>query len=276
MATLDPRIIRIGIEVNGAIRHYENVAVTVTGTKYASPNQGECNITLANVKKSVSDFILTETSPVNANRTAKIVTVEAGRVSTGYSLLYTGNIFRSSISQPPDSVLSIRALTGQFQKGNIVTFSAAPSSSMSSIATKIAQDLGVVLSFEATDIQVTNYNFTGAAIKQLNKLQSMADVDVFQDDGHLVVKNRTAPRAGRVRNLDANTGMIGVPTLTEQGARITFFYDSQTTIGGQLNVTSTQYPSLTGRYVIYRLDYVITNRDVPFYYVADCTRLTDG
>jgi len=273
---LDPRILRVNVEVNNQLRSYQDIAITVTGTKYTSPNQGECNITLTNLRKEVSDYILTETSPYNSNRTPKSISVEAGRVSTGLTLLYSGNIFRSSIGQPPDSVLSIRALTGQFQKGNIVGRSITPTTSLSRIAQQVAGDLGLSLDFQATDKESTNYQFSGAAIKQIDKIEEIADVDAFVDNKRLIVKDKGQPRMGKVRNINADTGMVGVPTFTEQGARITFFYDAQTVVGGRLNVVSRQYPALTGSYVIYKLNYTLTNRDTPFYYTAECSRLRSG
>jgi hypothetical protein len=271
---LDPRIIRVSIEVRGQITSYTDLAITAKGTKFGNPNLGECNITIANLKKEVTDFILTETTPFNRNRTPKIVTVEAGRESTGFTLLYSGNIFRSSISQPPDSILSIRALANQFEKGNIVARSSPANDSLSAIAGRIASDLGLPLTFEADEKTISNYSFTGAVLKQIDKLAEMASIDTFIDNGQMFVKNKDVPLTGKVRKLDATTGLIGMPIFTEAGARITFLYDSTTVLGGKLDFVSEQYPSLTGNYNIYKLDYDITNRDIPFYYTAHCGRLT--
>ncbi len=276
MTVLDGRLLRVGIEVGGVFRTYTDLAITVTGTKFASPTQGECNVTIANLSQEVSDFILTETSPFNPDRSAKRIVVEAGRRSTGYSLLYSGIIFRSSISQPPDALLSIRALTGQFQKGNVIARNGTATAPLSRIALQVANDLGLPLQFSATDVQVANYSFTGAAIKQVNRLAQMAPVDAYVDNDVLIVKNTADPLQGRVRRLSADTGMIGVPTFTEQGARVTLLYDSTTVLGGALEIVSEQYPALTGRYLIYKLNYNITNRDTPFYYIAECRRLTGG
>lgn len=273
MAALDPRIMRISIEVRGQIRSYTDVAITATGTKFTNTTQGECNITVANLRKDVTDFILTETSPFNRNRTPKIVTLEAGRQSTGLSLVYSGNIFRSSISQPPDSILSIRALTLQFQKGNIVTRSLPANTSLSSIAQRVADDVGLPLNFQADNKQVGNYSFVGSAAQQLNKLADLSNIDVFADGGQMIVKNRGQAIQGKVRRLNSSTGLIGVPTFTEAGARITMLYDSQVVIGGELDITSEQYPALSGRYEVYKLAYNLANRDTPFYYTADCRRL---
>lgn len=276
MAILDPRLIRIGVEVRGEIQTFSDLAMTVVGTKFANPNQGECLVTIANLSQSTVDFILTETSPFNRNFTPKRLIVEAGRRSTGYSLLYTGIIFRSSITQPPDAILSIRAITGQFQKGNIVARSGAETTRLSAIARNVAVDIEATLNFQATDTEVSNYSFTGAAVNQVEKLEEIADVDAYVDNDQLIVKNRGEPLANRVRRLDAETGMIGVPTFTEQGAKITFLFDNQTVLGGMLNVTSSRYPALTGLYSIYKLNYNLSNRDVPFYYTAECVRLRSG
>lgn len=276
MPALDPRLLQVSVEVNNEIRTYSDIAISAMGTKYANPNQGECNITLTNLQREVTDFILTETSPFNFNRTPKRVTVEAGRQSSGLSLVYTGDIFRSSISQPPDAVLSLRALSSQFDKGTIVARDTAPLAQLSAIAQNVADDLGLSLTFEADDKQIANYTFTGSVLQQVGKLQDLASLDVFIDNDRLIVKNREQPLTGSVRPLDADSGMIGVPTFTETGARVTFFYDSQTALGGRLDIRSTQYPALTGQYVIYKLTYHLTNRDVPFYYTADCRRLANG
>ena len=93
MQELDPRIVRAGIEINGVIKWYEGLAITATGTKYGNANQNECEVTIANLDKATRDYILTETSPFNANRKVKRMFVEAGRVSYG-----TSRIFMDSIS----------------------------------------------------------------------------------------------------------------------------------------------------------------------------------
>lgn len=276
MAVLDPRLLRVSIEVRGQLRVYENIAITAVGAKYVNANQGECNITLANLRKDVSDYILSETSPFNRNRTPKRVFVEAGRQSTGYSLLYAGTVFRTSITQPPDAVLHIRALSSVFQRGIIVARGAPPQSRLSQIAAQVAQDLDVTLVFEADDAPVSNYTFTGAATKQIDKLMALAPVDAFIDNNQLIVKNRSTPRVGKVRLLTPETGLVGIPTLTEQGAKVSFFYDNQTVLGGQLNLVSRQYPATSGQYEIYKLNYTLSNRDQPFYYTAECRRVSFG
>lgn len=273
MANLDPRLLRLGIEINGSLRFYEDLAITASGAKFANPNQAECTITVTNLRREVRDFILTEGSPFNRNRTPKTVTVEAGRASTGYSLLYVGNIFRSSVSQPPDQVVTIRALAGQFQKANIVSNSLPGVVPLSQIAQRVAGDLGYRLDFQATDRTLSDYSFTGSAPQQVIKLDQMNGINAFIDSNTLFVKNDRTPLNGRLRVLSPRTGLIGIPDITEQGIKVTMLYDNQTVIGGAIELESDLYPLLNGRYVIYKLLFQVANRDTPFYLTAEARRM---
>jgi len=271
---LDPRILRATIVIGGESRIYENLAMTVTGQKYGNPNQGECKISIANLSKDVRDQILTESSPFNRNPTEKTITVEAGRESTGYSVLYTGNIFRADSTQPPDQITMIRALSGQFQKGDIVSRSQGPLVNLSTICQQVASDLGYSLLFEAEDKKVSNYSFNGPAINQIEVISDLSNVDVFIDNGVMVVKNEREPISGAVRVIGPSD-IVGKPVITEQGIKVTFLYDTQTRLGGMLDITSEQYPAVSGRYTIYRLGYDLANRDNNWYYIAEATRIDD-
>lgn len=254
------------------MRFYTDLAITAQGTKFANPNQGEATVTITNLEKSVRDFILTETTPFNRNRTPKRLTLEAGRVSTGLSLLYTGNIFRATVTQQPDQTVSIKCLTGQFMKQQIVANSLPGNVSLSRVAAMVAADASLRLVFEAADKNIADYNFTGAVIKQVEKLGQAGGVDAFVDNDNLIIKNIRQALRGRLRVLTPRTGLIGLPEPTEQGIKVNMLYDQQTVIGGALDLTSDVYPALSGRYVIYKLGYNLSNRDTPFYLNADARR----
>ena len=254
------------------MRFYDELAITAQGTKFANPNQGQCVIAMTNLSGSVRDFILTETSPFNRNPSSKRITLEAGRVSTGLSLLYSGNIFRSTISQPPDQVITIKCLTGQFMKSETVATSIPGTLPLNRIVEQVAKDAGLAFENQASDRNISNWNFTGSALKQINKLAQVPGIDAFVDNDQLVVKNIQDPLRGRVRVLTPETGMIGIPQPNEQGLKVTMLYDNQTQLGGMLEIRSNRYPAFNGRYVIYKLSFNIANRDTPFYLIADVRR----
>lgn len=270
---LDQRIVRVGIEVNGLIKYYEGLDVRVTGTKFANPNQDECEVKISNLDKATRDYILTETSPFNLNKTPKRVIVEAGRESYGTSVIFIGDITSSSVSQPPDIAVTLKSLTGNAKKGKVVSRSKGQRASLKSISQGVADDLDASLVFEATDKDIANYSFSGGALKQIDQLQDSGDVDVFVDGNVLVVKDRHVPLTGKTRILNADTGMIGIPELTEHGVKVTFLIDSQTALGGGLTLKSELFPAVNGNYAIFKLGFDIASRDVPFYWVAEAKRL---
>ena len=255
------------------MRLYDQLAISANGQKFANPNQGECTISITNLARDVRDFIATETSPFNQNRRPKKITLEAGRVSTGLSLVYTGNVFRSTIGQPPDQVTTIKCLSGQFIKERTIATSLPGTIPLSRIVQQVAADARLGLENQATDRTISNWNFTGSALKQIDKLAAVPGINAFVDNDRLIIKNRAQALTGRLRVLSPQTGLIGIPQPTDRGLRVTMLYDNQTQLGGALEIRSNRYPAFNGLYQIYKLGFSIANRETPFYLIADVTRL---
>lgn len=273
MNELDPRIVKVHIEVNGRTKIYSSpLSITASGTKYGNSLQNEAEIVLENLDRATQDYILTQTSPYNLNRTPKNVILEAGRVSYGTAVIYRGNVVTSRVTQPPDIGIVLKCLTGNFIKGNIISRNQPGLSSLKQISTQISQDTGTILNFQATNRNISNYAFSGAAPKQVDIVNSYGGVNAFIDDNILVVKDALIPLTNTLRILNAETGMIGIPEFTEQGIKVKFLLDNRTTLGGSLRVTSKIYPAVNGDYVIYKLGFQIATRDTPFYYIAEAAR----
>jgi hypothetical protein len=271
--TFDERIVKLTVEANGKLKTYEGLAIKATGTKYTNALQNDCTVTISNLDKATQDYILTQTSPYARVRTPKSIILEAGRQSYGTTKIYTGNIVSSVVSQPPDIGVTLKCLTGNFLKGNIISRAFPNGASFSQIAAQIAQDTNTLLKYQASnDPKVNNYGYSGAAIKQIGNLAGMSGLNVFVNDGILVVKDAYVALTNTVRILDAQSGMIGIPEFTEQGMRVKFFIDNKTTLGGTLRIISKVYPAASGDYVIYKLNFDIANRENPFYYIAEAAR----
>lgn len=269
---LDPRLLRIGVEIGGQLKTYVGLAATASGTKFANANQNECEVKISNLDEATRNYLLTEASPFNRNKRRKLLTVEAGRVSTGYALVFVGDITNVVGGQPPDITLTIKAATSDYSKGVILARSQPGVTPLRNIAARVAQDLSLSLIFEATPRQIANYSYTGSAAKQVEQLGVMGRVNAFIDDRSLVVKDFNAPLANRIRDLNMDTGMIGVPEFTEQGIKVKMLFDNQTTLGGGLRITSKINPAANGVYTVYKLGFELASRDTPFYYIAECAR----
>lgn len=272
MSNIDLRILRIGVEINGQLQMYDGLWASASGTKFANPLQNECEVRIANLSKEVREYLLTETSPFNANKTPKRIIVEAGRVSTGTFRLFEGDITECSPSQAPDITLTMKAKTGQFSKGTVIAKSHPAQTPLSRIAKDVAAALSLSLVFEAQDKNISNYSFTGASLKQVDKLSEAGNVNAYVDDKKLVVKDYNVPLKGVSHVLSEQTGLVGIPELTEQGVRVKYLLDPQSQLGGELKLESKINPSMNGDYVIYKLSFEISNRDTAFYTIAEAKR----
>lgn len=272
MASLDQRIIRLGVEVNGELRVFDGLQVRASGEKFANPLQDTCTVTVSNLARDTRNFLLTETSPFNKNRTPKLLRIEAGRQSSGVAVVFEGDITEASPSMGPDIELTLTAKTGNFSKGRVIAMSQAAVTPLSRIAEQVAKEVGVSLTFEAQDKQIGNFSFTGAALKLVDKLAQAGGVDAFIDGAQLIVKDRNVALRNVVHVLSAESGMIGLPEATEQGVRVQYLYDPNSRVGGGLEIASQANPSLSGKYVIYKLGFDIATHSTPFYTIAEAKR----
>ncbi len=272
--SIDLRRIRIGIEVLGRINWYEdqNMRVRATGTKYANPLQNDCSVTISGLSTQTRDFILTETSPFNSNRTPKRLIVEAGRVSLGVFRLFAGDIISASPGSPPDVTLTIKAKTNNAQSGNIVAVEGGAMQKLSAIADRVAREIDVALDFIATDKNISNFSYSGAASKLVDLLQQAGGVRAFIDDEVLIVKDYERAHIGRIKILNQESGLVGVPKPTESGLEVTYMVDSESLLGGMLRIDSRMFKSVNGDYVVDQLKFDVASHEDAFFYTASCSR----
>lgn len=269
---LDPRIVTVGLEIGGRLKTYTGLHVVASGTVFANALMGDGEVRISNLSKEDRDYILTESRPYFFPRARKRVFVWAGRQSYGVRLLFQGDIVSATVSQPPDIVLTLRARSMQYYKGDLVSVSAPSVIPLSRLSAQVAQGMGLSLDFRATDKQISNYQFSGANIKQVGSLADAGRVDAYVDGETLVVKNRNTALPGVTTTLSQDSGMIGIPELTVQGIKVKYLLDRVSRLGSGLRVESKLNPAANGEYVIYKLTFEVASRDTPFYYIAEARR----
>lgn len=274
--SLDPRLVKLTITVNGNAKSYQDLFISARGMKYANPLQNECEVTIYNLDRTTQDYILSETSPYNQNRTPKTITLEAGRQSYGLNKIYVGNIVIANPTQPPDIGVTLKCLTGNYLKGQFTSQAQPGVASAQQVAKQMAANMKLFLQFQAANKYIANPSYTGPTLQQVQNLQSVGGLNVYIDDDKLVVKNAGVPLNGGFKVVSAETGMIGIPEMTERGVRVKFLLDNTTVLGGGLQIQSQQYPALNGNYIIYKLGFEIANRDTPFYWIAEALRSSNA
>ena len=272
MANIDKRIIYLELEVRGGKKRYEGMSVEYSVTKTGGTVMNEAEIKIANLARDVRDYLITTTSPLKRPRQRVAVALYAGYASTGVTRRFVGDVTSATATQPPDIWLTMKARTGYFSKGNILARSAPAHANLSALSKGVADDLGLILEFQARDKGIGNYSFTGSALQQVNKLADTGLVDAFVDDDRLVVKDRGAALTGRRRKLNKATGMIGVPEVDEKGVKVKMLLDPYTAIGTELEIESEINPAANGVFTVYKLRENCALRNTQFYLEAEATR----
>lgn len=273
MSELDQRIVKVAIIVGKKITWHEGLNIEAKGIKVSNTIMSQCEVVILNISRAAREQILKETNPFLQRGKRISIIVEVGRVSTGTTNLYTGVVFRSQSTPKPNVGVRLTCIQGYDNRAKIVSRSASEITDISSIAAWVAEDNGYNLSFEIPDKKIARYSFTGSAQASINQLEELTGADVYVDNKTLYIKEAGTPANGLpVRILDTSSGLISAEG-TEYGAKMKMLFDNVTKIGCQIDLTSEINPSLNGSYVVRKLPFHITSRDVPFYYIAECNRI---
>jgi hypothetical protein len=266
----DDRELKIGIEVNGQMQFYTGAAVTAKIVKSSDSKQNSCQITIDNLHLDTIDYLVTETSPWNPNQKPKLITVMAGRKSTGVENIYNGDVILAQPSVPPDRTLTMKALTQNGAKYAWVSRSSPKTIQLSELCRHVANDSNLSLRFEAKDKTISNYLYNGPVAKQIQKLEQVGDVDCYIDDEFLIVKDLGKAMKGEVRLISKDTGMIGPPVLDDKGIKVRILFDPTIRLGQQIEIKSEVNKAANGQYVIYNWSASLASHETDWYLDLSC------
>lgn len=266
----DDRVLDIGIEINGQLQVFTGAAGTAKIVKTSDGKQNSCQITLDNLLLETIDYLVTETSPWNPNQKPKLITVSAGRQSTGVEVIYTGDVTQAEPGMPPDRRLAMKALTQNGAKYKWASRSSPKTVQLSDLCKGVADDYGLSLRYEAKNKTIANYVYNGPLAKQIQKLEQVGDVDCFIDDDFLVVKDLGKGMRGDVRVVSAATGMIGTPVLDDKGIKVRMLFDPTIKLGQQIEIQSDVNKAANGQYVIYCWAATLATHENDWYLDLSC------
>lgn len=273
MKAFDPRIVRVGLEIDDQIITFEGLRIEARGTKFRSALQSTCECRIYNLTQDQRQFILTRASPIARSPqllTPINLTLDVGRESNGTFRLFEGPVFQGGVSQPPDIGILLYSLNNNFLRSNTIQASESSIATLQTIANNIAKQNGLTLEFKATNKQIENYSFTGTPANQIEDLNQMGDIVAYIDNKTLVVQDADKARGETIRVINSGNGMVGQPTPTAYGCTVTMMLDNTIQVGCEVEVQSTINPACNGNYIVQKVEFDIANRDKPFWYILDC------
>lgn len=275
MASIDPRLIRIGITINGVRTWYENYQIHAKGTKVSSTLSSECDIMITGLKSETQNYILQNCRPgsIGSGKRVKL-DLEVGRESYGTASYYSGDVFRAHPIPKPDIGINLKCLVGYANKRKIVSRGGLGLyTSLRKIATWVAADNGYKLSFQIPDRNIRSYSFTGSAQDSLEQLESLANSEVFVDGETLYVKRQGELARGRIVYQVSNRYRNLIQAqATEFGVIVKMMFHPDVTIGSVIDLESDLNPSINGQYTVFRAGFDVKKRGTEFYLNVECQR----
>lgn len=275
-AAFDPRIVRVGLIIDGEETFFEGLDIRARGRKFLSSTMNQCEVQLSNLTREHRNWLLTNATPMivkGRNRRPVKMTLDVGRESYGTFRLFEGDCFACDATQPPDISIRLRSLTANLFAGLIGGYAQSGPRSLRLICGQIAQTLNLNLDFQATDKTIDNYNWTGSAHFQLEKLNQMGGVIAAIDDRKLLVIDANKVKTGGTRIINMASGMVGIPQVNESGVTVRMLVDNSIELGGQVKIESQINPAASGDYRVGQINFDICNRADPFWYSLFCSNL---
>ena len=253
------RILKVELEVNNQVRVYEDLQISARGTKLSNHQPNDFEIKITNLSNETRQALLSDIEATKKSPKKRKIIFSIGRIKDGVNRLFIGDIKNVTVSQPPDIVTTITAVTSFANTFDITSRSGGETIKLSILARQIASKLGLELVFEATDKMVGSYTYTGSSLKEVQKLGEVGQVAAYIDDDKLIVRNINEPLKNSAFYMDKDNGLIKVEP-NEKGCVARCYYNYNVKIGSQFELKSELLPNLNGNWVVYKIDYELANR----------------
>lgn len=277
----DDRLIQFQVTVEERTYVYDqSYYIIASGARYNNGNFGECAIRIDNIAKEARDFIISKTTPWAKKRSNAQVVLSVGRKSYGMFELFRGDMIGANVTQPPDIGLIFKSAVSAAMMGYTNAFSAPPTSTLKFICQQVVNNWNsatpaqqIVLDFQSEQGSKTigNFSFSGPVPNQIRKLEDLAAITAHVENGKLVVMDVGKPRNVPSVLISSETGMIGVPEITDIGVRVRCLLINNIVLGTPIKLVSTQNKQANGDFYVFKLQFEIASRDTPFYWVMDLT-----
>jgi hypothetical protein len=279
----DNRLVSVTLTLLSGTVTFQALAILARGRMYANAQAAECELSLFNLTKDQRNQVLTQASPMNLGKVNSPngqyvpvnMTLNVGRESYGTFTLFQGNVIACNVTQPPDIGVILRGLTQNYMSSVLAGIYQSAMTLLSSVVKGVADSLKIPCENTATDRYIGNYSFSGGVLDQVRKLNLIGGILAYIDpmSNTLIVHDSDKSRPGGSILVSANTGMVGIPQVTEVGVIVKVMLAPSYRLGGQIEVVSEINPAANGTYFIYAINFDVANRDTPFWLTLNCRTL---
>lgn len=188
-----------------------------------------------------------------------VVTVEVGDVQNGLGVAYQGQIIDAwaDFSGMPEVAFHINAGMGYLQA--LKPIPPTSYSGVADVATVIkglATQAGLIFTNDGVTAQLINPYFPGTLREQIRRCAEAANINWIQSpENTIAIWPKGGARGGSIPILSPSTGMIGYPSLSPSGIKVTLTYTPAINYGQKIEVRS----SLTGATGMWQIQTIAHN-----------------
>lgn len=245
----------------------------------------EAYIDIYNLNRDDLQFLTTSAAKWMEKQT--LIQLYAG-YDDDVDLVFGGQIVESPPEGYPDLALHVRCLTGldwmttniNVQKANLkmadlINYTSSVTGFPVNMPAKLRR------TNEMLNRQIDEFSYSGSVYNLLDKIQNMTggfsiggkSVFLSTYNDNTFVWNPEEPTASKTLYITKESGMVGVPALTEVGVNIKILLNTKVRTGDTVYLKSDRVPDANGEYYITQIDHKGELRGSAWYTNLRCTRI---
>lgn len=237
-----------------------DLAMTANVDKMGAPDFGKASVVIYGLPMDIMEQLSTlSMMPMFFNR--NYINIFAGDEVQGYSQIFAGTIQSATadFNSQPDVKMKIDARIGFWgsvtaQGQNVVSGNQSAAKFIENQA-KLA---GMTFENNGVTSSITNAVFNGSPIEQAKQAAEQVGAELVIDDEKMTLIPQGGSMKGTVPKLSASTGLIGYPSMSQNGIDFKAIFNPQFKFAGLIEL-ETLVPKCSGQWRIIKLSHKLSS-----------------
>lgn len=243
----------------GNSKTFEGLETSCAIEKPGAPDKNKATVEIANITlDAMSQLTTLAFKPLKVKK--NLISIYAGSSEEEESLAFAGEIMAAyaDFSQAPKAVMHIEAEAGGYASLTAKPPVAAKGEvKAEKLIAQFAKEMGYSFENQGVTASVKNAVFSGTPIEKAQAVAKQVGAQLIVDDNKVVLLPHSEARRGNAVLLSKDTGMLGYPSFSNDGVKITCLYNPNLELGGLVKVESI-VPGASGEWKISKLTHNLT------------------
>jgi hypothetical protein len=258
---LNKRYLGINLFLNAKnmnLKINENMKISFNTSDTVSGAVSEANIDIVGLNREDIAFLSSSTNQYSGNYKQNKIDIIAG-YDNQQGRIFSGNLTEATPNlNTADYSVQIKAVSGFYESlGNPLSIARDGKTKVEELAKIMADNLNIPLNNNLKNTYyIENYGYSKTITEHLRLLSDLVNIDVYQSNGELFLKERTQPLNLKPFKISYKSNIIGSPETTPTGCNVNIKLNPHLKTGQQIEVESLKFPLLnTEKYILTTLSH---------------------